>query len=632
MKKKVTHIMNQIIPFLNHTAYMMRVLSLKMTTQAGSGHPTSALSAADLVAALFFYAMHFDPKNPYNKNNDRFILSKGHASPVLYAVWQQLGVLTEKELMTYRHFDSVLEGHPTPRFSRYEAATGSLGQGLSIGVGMALSARFDHRPFYTYVLLGDSECAEGSVWEAAELAAHNKLNNLVAILDCNRWGQSTETIEGHHAADFAQKFTAFGWYALVVDGHDMREILEAYDTAKTIKNQPIIIIAKTYKGYGVEKAEDKNGFHGKVFSKEELPGILEKMQQRFSEYVKKTDFVWKPQLPEETQEKTKPCDVIHCKKPEYKTAEKIATRKAYGQALVEVGKQCNDVVSLDAEVKNSTFAELFEQTFPDRFIQCFIAEQNMVGMAVGLAARGKIPFASTFGVFFTRAFDQIRMAAVGKAPLRLVGSHCGVSIGQDGPSQMALEDIAMMSAVHNSVIFYPCDAISTYKLVELMANHNTSISYLRTTRAETPVIYTPETRFELGRCTVLKESADDQVCIIAAGITLFEALRAHELLLQEGISTSVVDLYCVKPLDASTLLRVARASHNTIITVEDHYKEGGLGQSVAFALRNTGIAIECLAVTKMPRSGKPEELLAFEDINADAIIKKVKELVHNSPK
>lgn len=620
--------MQNEVDFLNHIAYNMRVSSLKMTTQAGSGHPTSALSAADLVAALFFHTMNFDLKDPYNPNNDRFILSKGHASPVLYAVWKELGVISEQELMTYRHFDSVLEGHPTPRFSRAEAATGSLGQGLSIGVGMALSARLDAFDFYTYVMLGDSECAEGSIWEAAELAGFNKLDNLVAILDCNRLGQSTETMEGHHAVDFAARFTAFGWYALVVDGHDMREILEAFEQAKKIKGQPTIIIAKTWKGYGVDKAENKNGFHGKVFKPEELPEILKTMQQRFAAFVKKPDFVWKPHLPRKHDKKIKSLP-IKLDNPSYAKGEKIATRKVYGKTLTLVGQKSEDIVSLDAEVKNSTYAELFEEQFPQRFIQCFVAEQNMVGMAVGLAARGKIPFVSTFGAFFTRAFDQIRMAAIGRSPLRLVGSHCGVSIGQDGPSQMALEDIAMMRSIYGSVILYPCDAVSAYKLVEIMANHNTSISYLRTTRAETNVIYEPSQKFEIGGCSVIKQSDHDQACIVAAGITLFEALVAYEKLAQENIFVTVIDLYSIKPLDSSTLLKAARKAGNLIITVEDHYLEGGLGEAVTSALKNTGITIFSLAVTKLPHSGKPEELLAFEGINAQAIIAMVKDSINH---
>ncbi len=617
--------MDSLQTFLEHVAYNMRVSSLKMTTQAGSGHPTSALSAADLVAALFFYAMHFDPQDPQNSNNDRFILSKGHASPILYAAWKELGVLSEQDLMTYRRFDSCLEGHPTPRFSRSEAATGSLGQGLSIGVGMTLSARIDHLDFYTYVMLGDSEVAEGSVWEAAQLASFYKLNHLVAILDCNRLGQTTQTMEGHDVGMFVERFAAFGWHTLVVNGHDMHDCMIAFDQAKKMRDKPTIIIAKTLKGYGIDQAENKNGFHGKAFSKEELPAILEHMQQRFADASKKSDYAWSPQLPTQKSKKNDEKKLLKITMPKFESDKKIATRKAYGLALVQLGESMSDVVCLDAEVKNSTYAEFFADKFPDRFIQSFIAEQNMVGMAVGLAARGKIPFASTFAAFFTRAFDQIRMAAIGRAPLRFVGSHAGVSIGQDGPSQMGLEDIAMMRTIPDSVILYPCDAVSTFKSVELMANRSTGISYLRTTRAETPHVYDVDETFEIGGCKILKQSDHDVVCVVAAGITLFEALKAYDLLQKEDISIAVIDLYCVKPLDSQALIKVAQKANGNIITIEDHYLEGGLGEAVVYAVRNENIQVRCLAVTKLPRSGKPEELLAYEAIDAAAIIKSVKE-------
>lgn len=615
--------MNILQKFLEHTAYAMRVSVLNMTTQAGSGHPTSAMSAADLVAALFFYVMRFDPQDPQNSNNDRFILSKGHASPILYAVWKELGVLSEQDLLTYRHFDSCLEGHPTPRFSRSEAATGSLGQGLSIGIGMALSARIDHLDFYTYVMLGDSEVAEGSIWEAAQLASFYRLDHLIAILDCNRLGQTTQTMEGHDVGIFVERFAAFGWHTLVVNGHAMLDIMRAFDQAKTLRDKPIIIIAKTFKGYGIEQVEDKNGFHGKAFSKQELPEILENMQRRFADVVQKVNYTWTPTLPSPIK-RTDTVKHAVLAIPEFKKDEKIATRRAFGMALAQLGALMPNIVSLDAEVKNSTYAEFFAESFPDRFIQSFVAEQNMIGMAVGLAARGKVPFASTFAVFLTRAFDQIRMAAIGHAALRLVGSHAGVSIGQDGPSQMGLEDIAMMRTISHSVILYPCDAVSTFKLVATMANRSTGITYLRTTRADTPQLYDAHATFEIGGCNVIRQSDTDSACIVAAGITLFEALKAYEALKKENISVTILDLYCIKPLDSKKLLNVAKKANNTVITVEDHYLEGGLGEAVVYALRNHAIEISCLAVTKLPRSGKPEELLSYEEIDAAAIIRAVK--------
>jgi len=620
--------MHQLKKFLEYKAYQMRVSSLLMTTAAGSGHPTSALSAADIMSALFFYTMQYDPKNPDNPNNDRFILSKGHASPVFYAAWKEVGILTEKDLLTYRTFNSVLEGHPTLRFICTEAATGSLGTGLSIGAGMGLSAKMDHRDFKTYVLLGDSEVAEGSIWEAAEISAYYKLNNVIAILDNNRLGQSTEVMHDHHPQRYAAKFEAFGWKTIIIDGHDMQEIMGALDKAKEVQDQPVIIIAKTFKGYGVDSAQDKEGFHGKAFSKDELPGILEHMKRRFSEaaYFDATSFTWTPQLPQEPKKaKTIECNEIILKTPSYKLGDKlIATRKAYGQAITAAGVACENVMSLDAEVKNSTYAEIFEAKFPERFIQCFIAEQNMVSMGVGLERRGKIPFISTFACFFTRAHDQIRMAAIGTSKLRLCGSHAGVSIGEDGPSQMALEDIALMSALPNSIVLYPSDAVSTYKLVQEMANYEQGISYLRTTRMNTPVIYEATEDFPIGGCKIVRQSNQDQALIIGAGITLHEALKAYDVLLLQGMYVAVIDLYSIKPLDAQTIIKVAQSAGKKIITVEDHYIQGGLGEAVAYAVRNTGITIECLAVTQLPRSGKPEELLQWAGIDAQAIVDKVK--------
>lgn len=615
--------MTNAYTFLNHIAYNLRVSILEMTTQAGSGHPTSSLSSADLVAALFFNEMDFDPKDPYNPNNDRFILSKGHASPVLYAIWKELGILTEEDLMTYRNFNSVLEGHPTSRFLRTEAATGSLGQGLSIGVGMALNAKMDSLRYRTYVLMGDSECSEGSVWEAVQLASFHKLNNLIGILDCNRLGQSTQTMEGYNVEEWAKRFAAFEWQPFIINGHDMKEIITAFDQAKKVNDRPVIIIAKTIKGYGVHKAENKNGFHGKVFKKEELPEILAVLKERFSAYVNVPDHIMYPKMPEATKPKRKSTDHIKIATPVFELQE-LATRQAYGIALEAIGEQSEDIIVLDAEVKNSTYADIFEKKFPDRFVQCFIAEQNMVGMAVGFAARNKITFTSTFASFFSRAFDQIRMAAIGKLPLRLVGSHAGVSIGQDGPSQMGLEDIAMMRTLIDSVILYPSDAVSAYKLVEVMANHHTSISYLRTTRAATPIIYQSNEQFMIGGCKIVKQQKGDAACIVAAGITLFEALKAHDTLAKENIFVTVIDLYSIKPLDASTLLKAAREAGNIVITVEDHYKAGGIGEAVDDALKNTGITLYNLAVTKMPRSGTPEELLRYESINAQAIATAVK--------
>lgn len=617
----------QSIDKLREKAYNLRVLSLKATTQAGSGHPTSALSAADIVAALFFHAMHYDASNHNNPTNDRFILSKGHAAPVLYAAWEQVGILSEAELLTLRQFNSPLEGHPTARFSYSEAATGSLGCGLSIGLGMALSARLSKLDFYTYVLLGDSEMAEGSVWEACELAAFYKVNNLIAIIDVNRLGQSTQTMEGHDVQNFEQKLKAFGWETVVINGHNMESIVQALDDARKVKDKPVAIIAYTYKGYGLEGIENKENFHGKAFTNEQLPKLLESLRTRFPAEAKAAaQNTVQPIVIRHEQLLEYP--ILTLPEPNYKLDEKIATRKAYGESIAALGTQSKKVISLDAEVKNSTFAELFERAHPDRFFQCFIAEQNMVGMATGFAARGFIPFVSTFACFFTRAYDQIRMAPIGRTALRLAGSHVGVSIGEDGPSQMGLEDIAMIRAVAGSIVLYPADGVSTYKLINLMGNYHDGISYIRLTRSETPVIYNNSHEFKIGGCNIIKQEKNrDQLCIIAAGITLFEALKAAEVLREHNISASIIDLYSIKPLDHETILRVAQESGNKIITVEDHYIQGGLGEAVCYELRNTGITIECLAVRELSRSGKPEELRAYHKIDAAAIIETAKKLI-----
>lgn len=612
--------------FLERTAYNVRVSSLVSTTEAGSGHPTTCLSAADIGAVLFFYAMQFDPQHHTNPNNDRFILSKGHAAPLLYALYKELGLVSEQELMSLRTFDSRLEGHPTPRFNYSEAATGSLGQGLSIGAGIALSAKMDKRTFKTYVLMGDSEVAEGSVWEAAQLAAHYKLDNLIAILDVNKLGQSTETMEGYHLERYEAMFGAFGWHTITINGHNIQEIAQAFDTAKKVTNKPIIIIAKTLKGYGLASIEGKQGFHGKAFSYKELPELLQELYSRFKTIADaKNNYAWHAKLPQDEQPKKLPKPVSIT--PQFKKGELVATRKAYGLALVELGKQLNNLVSLDAEVKNSTFAELFEKEFPSRFVQCFIAEQNMVSMGVGFASRGKIPFISTFACFFTRAYDQIRMAAIGQAALRLVGSHVGVSIGEDGPSQMGLEDIAMMRAIPNAVVLYPADAVAAYALLTQMANRNNGISYMRTTRAATPVIYDSTAQFTLGGCHILRQSKADKVCIIAAGITLFEALKAYDMVASEKIAVAVIDAYSIQPLAKEEIARVVKSSGNKVITVEDHYPAGGLGEAVAMVLINEGVTFKRLAVNHMPRSGTPEELLAYEEINAESIVKAIKGII-----
>jgi len=606
---------------LEYSAYCLRIDSIRATTAAGSGHPTSCLSAADILAVLFFEVMRYNPKNPQQVNNDRFILSKGHAAPLLYAVFKQLGVISDEQLLTLREFDSVLEGHPTKRFYYTEAATGSLGCGLSIGLGMALAAHTRQQDYYTYVLLGDSECTEGSVWEAVQLASYYKTHRLIAIVDVNRLGQTGQTVDGHVTHSLFQKFHAFGWHVLEVDGHDIQDLGDAFKKAQTHTKKPTVILAKTFKGYGVDVAQDRNGLHGKIFKPEVVHEVLSSLKKRFSSAANYSGPRVQSKLPSFT-DASYACTDFLLPLPVFDND--VATRQAYGQAVTVAGSACPSVVCLDAEVNNSTGAHLFAEQHPNKFFQCFIAEQNMIGMAVGFAARGMIPFVSTFGAFFSRAFDQIRMAAIGKSSLRLVGSHCGVSIGQDGPSQMALEDIAMMRTLPGSIILYPCDAVSTFKLVQLMAGYHKGISYLRTTREKTKTLYKPQEKFEIGGCKVLKQNDSSRAVVVAAGVTVHEALKAAELLQKENIFISVIDLYCIKPLDTQTLVLIARASANRVITVEDHYLEGGLGQAVVVALANYGVHITVLAVKELPRSGSPEELREWAGIDAQAIMQEVK--------
>jgi len=608
--------MSDLIKLLQAKAYALRVASIKATTAVGSGHVTSSLSAADIVAALFFYAMRFDSTNPKNRTNDRFILSKGHAVPVLYAAWKELGVISEEECLSLRRFDSVFEGHPTARFVYNDAATGSLGCGLSIGLGMALAGRMQEKPFHTYVMLGDSEMTEGSVWEAIELAAWYEVGNLTAIVDLNGLGQSTRTIDDHHLQKHADRWQAFGWEALCINGHTMSEIIAALDYARNASDKPVVIIAKTIKGYGIDEMENQSGFHGKVVPKKDLERVLALMKKRFS--VEAAEYREPTTVPRYEPSASLPISVKII--PSFKKDTRIATRKAFGEALAQAGEDNERIVSLDAEVKNSTYAELFEKRFPNRFIQCFIAEQNMIGMAIGLEARGYIPVSSTFASFITRAHDQIRMGVIGGAALRIVGSHAGVSIGEDGPSQMGLEDIALMRSLPDSIVLYPSDGVSTYALLALMLEYQKGMSYLRLTRAETPILYDASTTFHLGGFHVLRGSSHDQLCIVAAGITVHEALLAYEDLKKQGIFVSVIDLYCIKPLGQEALLTQLRRSGNKLITVEDHYLEGGLGEALCFALINEGIVIECLAVKELSRSGTPQQLLAFHRIDRTAIV------------
>ena len=604
---------------LEALAKLIRYYCLVSTTEAGSGHPTSSLSATDLMTGLLFGGtFRFDLDKPRHPNNDRLIFSKGHASPLFYAIWAAAGKVSEQELLSLRKFNSPLEGHPTPAFTYTEAATGSLGQGLSIGVGMALNAKYiDKLPYRTYVLLGDSEMAEGSQWEAMELATYYKLNNLIGIMDVNRLGQRGETMYGHDLSVYKKKAAAFGWEPIVIDGHHLPQILTAFEQATQITDKPVMIIAKTLKGKGVSFMEDKNGWHGKALKKDELKQALEELgpvDKAVRGRMSTPDDVKPTALP---SQKVRPVA--------YSGDKPVATRHAYGSALVRLYPTFPDMVVLDGEVSNSTFAELIKETHKERFFEMFIAEQNMVGAALGLSLRNKIPFVSTFAAFLTRAYDQVRMSQYSNANIKFCGSHAGVSIGEDGSSQMGLEDISLFRAILDSVVLYPSDAVSAEKLVEEMAKH-TGLSYLRTTRNPTPVIYRNDEAFWIGGSKTLRANKVDVATVVAAGITLHEALKAYEILKKEGLLIRVIDLYSIKPLDAATLTRAAQDT-GAIITVEDHFAEGGLGEAVRSALADSRVSIHSLAVRKMPKSGKSDELLEYEEISWQAIVRNVRKLL-----
>jgi len=594
---------------------LLRYYSLTTTTNAGSGHPTSCLSATDLMAVLFTNQhFHYDITNPSNPDNDRLIFSKGHAAPLFYALWAIADAFPREELMSLRKLDSRCEGHPTMKFPYTEVPTGSLGQGLAVGIGMALNAKYlDKSPYRTFVLMGDSEMAEGSVWEAMQIATHYKLDNLVGIIDANRLGQRGETLHGHDLLVFEAQAQAFGWHPIIIDGHNHEYIDAAYKTASLIKDKPTMIIARTFKGKGVSFLEDKEGKHGVAVSKDDLQTALDELG--------KVDTQIKVSLPLPTpsaSDSKKVVNIVNLPSDTYVIGSQVATREAYGTALGKLAEQNNHILALDAETSNSTFADSVKKTKPEQFFEMYIAEQTMLGVGTGLARRGKIPFMSTFSAFLTRAYDQIRMASYGQANIKIVGSHCGVSIGEDGTSQMGLEDISMIRSVFNSVVLYPSDAISTIKLVSAMANYD-GLVYMRTTRAKTTVLYQSNETFEIGGSKVHKLSDKPHThVIIGAGITLHEALKAQKLLAEKGVNVLVVDLYSIKPIDSQTLQSVTKGVKKVIV-VEDHYEAGGIAEAVRSVIGNTGVTIESLAVRKMPQSGKPEELLRYEQIDAEAI-------------
>ena len=609
------------VTVLQQVATRLRIESVRATSAAGSGHPSSCCSAADLVAALFFGHMRFDPRRPEDDDNDRFVLSKGHAAPLLYAAWAEAGFVPVDDLLRLRRIDCDLEGHPTPRLPFVDVATGSLGQGICAAVGIALNARRIGSAYRTYVLIGDGESAEGSVWEAAQVAERHRLANLCAITDVNGFGQSRATQWGHDMEAYRSRWRAFGWHAVVVDGHDVGAILEAFGEAAATTGRPTMILARTVKGRGVSAIEGKDNWHGKpIPAGADLEAAIEELERLL---VPGTPRPIVPPPPRRTAPPAAEAAPAPPAPPDYAPGSSVATRAAYGQALAALAAADARVVALDADVSNSTFSQTFERAHADRFFETYIAEQAMIGAAMGLASRGAVPFPSTFAAFLTRASDFVRMAGIGRMNIKIAGSHAGVSIGEDGPSQMALEDLAMMRAVPGCAVLYPCDGVSTERLVAAAAHHEGMV-YIRTTRPRTPVIYAASDEFVIGGSKVVRESADDAATVVAAGVTLFEALRAHDELAAEGIAVRVIDAYSVQPIDRDTLVGAARATGGRMLTVEDHYAAGGLGDAVSEAVAGDGIAVERLAVREIPRSGRSAELLERHGISASHIARAVR--------
>jgi len=594
-------------------ANILRRDSLISTSEAGSGHPTSCLSCAEIMACLFFAHMKYDPKNPDNPDNDEFILSKGHASPILYSALYRANCI-KTDLKTLRKLNSPLEGHPIARSLKWaKVSTGSLGQGLSVGVGFALAAKMQKRKYKTYVLMGDSETAEGSIYEAIQLAPHYKLNNLIAIIDANKFGEQGETIIGHNTEEYKKIFRSFGWNAILIDGHNIIEILSALKQAESSK-KPTSIIAKTFKGKGVSFLENKSGWHSEVLNREQLEKALKQIPNPEMPKIK----IPKPKKLNYKFKKSKPKFIS------YNLGEYITTRKGFGQTLASLGKSDNSVLAVDSEVSDVTHTEELKEARPKQFIQTYIAEQNMTSIALGLSKKGYNIFAGSFSSFLSRAHDQLRMASISSADLTITGAHSGIATGEDGAPQMGLEDISMFRDLPNSSLFYPSDAVSSQKLTQL-AYKSKGIKYIRTTRPKLPVIYKNSERFPIGDFKILKQSSKDKCVLIGSGITLHESLKAHALL--KNTKTAVIDLYCIKPFNSKKLISFVKKHGNKIVVTEDHFKAGGIGEMLAEELENTGIKISHLYVSGIPHSGTYIQLLNKYKINYKAIVNAVKKLV-----
>ncbi|OXU23423.1 hypothetical protein TSAR_006106 [Trichomalopsis sarcophagae] len=613
---------------LEDLANILRIHSLDSTLASKSGHPTSCSSMAEIMSVLFFHTMRYNISAPKDASSDRFILSKGHAAPILYAAWAEAGLFPTKELLNLRKFDSDLEGHPTPRLNFVDVATGSLGQGLSVAAGMAYVGKyFDKASYRTYCLIGDGESAEGSIWEALHFASFYNLDNLCAIFDINRLGQSEPTSLQHNMEVYRKRLEAFGFNALVVDGHDVEELVKAFHEAEQTKGRPTAILAKTFKGKNFINIEDLENWHGKAITGAQGQEVVKHLQS-----LLKNVGTGERTIPKPVEDAPK-VDISNVKldtPPSYKLGEQVATRLAYGTALAKLAKNNSRVISLDGDTKNSTFAEKIKAVDSKRFIEGYIAEQNLVGVAIGAACRDRtVAFVSAFAAFFSRAYDQIRMGAISQTNVNFVGSHCGVSIGEDGPSQMALEDLAMFRAIPGSTVFYPCDAVSTERAAELAANTK-GICFIRTSRPNTPVIYKNDEPLAIGKAKVVRSSNKDQALLIGAGVTLHEAVKAADILAKAGINVRVLDPFTIKPIDQKAIIENAVQTGGRIVTVEDHYPEGGLGEAVLSAIaEHPNLILKKIAVKDVPRSGKPDELLHHYGIDAVSIAKTTESFIKN---
>lgn len=617
---------SKTIQELKDVAHKLRIHSINSTQASKSGHPTSCASIAEIMSVLFFNTMRYKISAPRDASSDRFILSKGHAAPILYAAWAEAGLFPVSDLLNLRKIDSDLEGHPTPRLNFIDVGTGSLGQGVAVACGMSYVGKvIDKADYRTYVLVGDGESAEGSVWESLHFAGHYKLDNLCVIFDVNRLGQSEPTSLQHQMEVYRKRLDAFGFNAIVVDGHDVEELCKAFFEASSTKDRPTAIIAKTYKGKHFPKIEDLENWHGKPLG-DSASTVIEHLQGLIRNAG--STQITPPSPQKDSAKKVSISNVKLATPPAYQLGEAVATRLAYGTALAKIAMNNDRVIALDGDTKNSTYSDKLRKAFPERFIECFIAEQNLCGVAIGAACRDRtIAFVSTFATFFTRAFDQIRMGAISQTNVNFVGSHCGVSIGEDGPSQMGLEDIAMFRTIPGSTVFYPSDAVSTERAVELAANTK-GVCFIRTSRPNTAVIYDNNVPFHIGKAKIVKQSANDTVLLIGAGITLYEALNAATELEKSGVHCRVMDPFTVKPLDKDAIVQHAAQCGGRIVVVEDHYKQGGLGEAVLSAVAGQrNVVVKHLGVEEVPRSGPPTVLIDMFGISARCVVAAVNDIL-----